>query len=66
MDVAVADRLELLGTVLGAFVVLTGLGGLAGMPWQTNPDLAAVSLQLLGLVLTIGVGIALILVVRME
>lgn len=66
MDVADADRLELLGTLLGVFVVLTGLGGLAGMPWQTNPDLAAVALQLLGLVLTIGVGIALIYVVRME
>lgn len=61
-----ADRLELLGTVLGAFVVLAGLGGLVGMPWQTNPDLLAVLAQVLGIVLTVAVGVALVRLVRTE
>ncbi|MHB9287144.1 hypothetical protein ACKVMT_08900 [Halobacteriales archaeon Cl-PHB] len=54
------DTLEPLGTVVGALVALIGLGTLAGMPWTTNPDMAAVAVQLVGILLTIGVGVALV------
>lgn len=60
------DRLELLGTLVGAFVVLGSLGSLAGMPWQTNPDLLAVVAQLLGIVLAVGVGVALVWIARAD
>ena len=54
------DTLEPLGTVVGSLVVLGALGTLAGMPWTTNPDLAAVALQLVGILLTIALGVALV------
>lgn len=60
------DRLELLGSVLGALLVVTGLGSLLGMPWATNPDLPAVFVGVVGTALTVGVGLALIRLVRMD
>ena len=60
------DRLELLGVVVGVFLILGSLGTLVGQPWATNPDVAAVLLQLVGVVLTIGLGAALIWIVRSE
>jgi hypothetical protein len=66
VTIDVEDRLEVLGVLVGAFIILGSLGTLAGMPWATNPDLPAVLLQLVGIVLTIGVGAALIWIVRQE
>lgn len=63
---AVEDRLELLGTVLGVFVVLTSLGALVGMPWATNPDTLAVLVQLVGILLSVTVGVALVWLVRTD
>lgn len=60
------DRLELLGSVLGVSLVVVALGSLVGMPWATNPDLPAVLAGLLGIGLTIGVGVALVLVARTD
>lgn len=60
------DRLEVLGVAVGAFLVLGSLGTLVGMPWETNPDTAAVLLQLVGILLTIAVGLALVWIVRGE
>lgn len=62
----VGDRLEVLGVALGAFLILGSLGSLAGMPWQTNPDLGAVALQLVGIALTVGLGVAILWTVRTE
>lgn len=62
----VDDRLEVLGIAVGAFLVLGSLGTLAGMPWETNPDTGAVVLQVLGIFLTIGVGAALVWIVRTD
>lgn len=65
MDLRVAgDRLETLGLAVGAVLLIGSLGSIAGMPWQTNPDLAAVALQVLGSLLTIGLGAALIWITR--
>lgn len=60
------DRLEVLAVGVGVVLILGSLGGLAGMPWQTNPDTGAVILQLFGLILTIGLGAALVWIVRLE
>lgn len=58
------DRLDLLGVLVGAFLILGALGALVGAPWATNPNLIAVVLQLLGIVLTIAVAVGLIWIVR--
>jgi hypothetical protein len=60
------DRLEVLAVAVGVLLILGSLGGLAGMPWQTNPDTGAVALQVLGLLLTIGIAAALVWIVRLE
>lgn len=60
IDEVVEDRLEPLGTVAGAFLVLIGLGTIVGMPWQTNGDLAASVVQLLGILATMAVGAGLV------
>jgi len=60
------DRLEVLGVAVGVFLILGSLGTLSGMPWTTNPDTPAVLAQLLGIVLTIGVGAALVWIVRAD
>jgi len=38
------DALEPLGIAAGAFLVLAGLGTIAGTPWSTNPDTVAVAI----------------------
>jgi len=60
------DRLEILGVAVGALLLLGGLGSLAGMPWQTNPDMPAVVTQLVGVVLSMAVGAVLIWIVRRQ
>jgi hypothetical protein len=60
------DRLEVLGVAVGVLLILGSLGTLAGMPWTTNPNTPAVVAQLLGIVVTIGVGAALVWIVRRE
>lgn len=57
---AIADSLEPLGTAVGAFLVLVGLGTVLGMPWATNNSIATSAAQLLGVVLTIAIGAGLI------
>lgn len=61
-----ADRLEVLGVAVGVFLVLAGLGSLLGAPWDTNPNTLALLLQLLGIALSVAVGVALIALVRTE
>jgi hypothetical protein len=62
----VGDRLETLGLAVGAFLILGSLGSLVGMPWQTNPDVGAVVLQVLGILLTVGLGVALVWIARTD
>lgn len=60
------DRLEVIGVVVGVLLILGSLGTLVGQPWATNPDIAAVLVQLVGVVLTIGLGAAIIWIVRQD
>lgn len=66
VTIEVGDRLEVLGVAVGVFLILGSLGTLVGMPWNTNPDIAAVLLQLVGVALTIGLGAALVWIARAE
>lgn len=59
-----SDRLELFGTLTGVLLVLMGLGTVAGMPWQTNGDIAVSVLQLFGVLGTIAVGVGLVWLTR--
>jgi hypothetical protein len=59
---AYEDRLELLGILVGGFVVLYGLLLLGGTPWATNENTLAVVVQMLGILATMAVGVVLILI----
>ncbi len=52
------DRLELLGLLTGALLVLVGLGTIAGTPWATLGG-AVGGLKIVGGLLAIGVGVGL-------
>jgi hypothetical protein len=53
------DKLEPLGILTGAILVLMGLGTLVGQPWTTTGSAAVSVLQLLGVGLTVAIGVAL-------
>ena len=53
------DRLSVIGTGTGAFLVLAGLATLLGMPWQyVNSGVAAAG-QIVGAVALIALGVGL-------
>jgi len=54
------DTLEVLGVLVGAFVVITGLGTFLGTPWATNPSTLAVAIQMVGVVAAVAVGLVLL------
>ncbi len=60
------DKLEVLGILLGAFVIITALGTLAGLPWSTAEGALPALVQVIGILATIGVGVVLILIARGE
>jgi len=53
------DLAEPLGIGIGVLLVLIGLGTVSGMPWATNNDIVASALQLIGVLLTIALGVGL-------
>jgi len=58
------DKLEPVGTVVGAFIVFAGVGTLLGLSWLQTDETLAILVQLIGIFATIGVGLALIFVAR--
>ena len=56
------DTLEVMGILLGAFVVVVGLGSLAGMPWTTTDNTTAAAIQTVGILATIVVGLLILAV----
>ncbi|AKH96753.1 hypothetical protein [Halanaeroarchaeum sulfurireducens] len=60
MDLPIRDRLDPVGTVAGAFVVLLSLSILLTRPWRYTGEGAMMGLQIVGAVaaLAIGVGLA--------
>jgi len=61
-----ADTLEVLGVLVGVFLVLAGLGTVAGTPWETARGTAAAALRVLGALVAAVLGLALIWIVRRE
>jgi len=59
------DRLEAVGIAVGVFLVLVGLGTVAGFPWATKGDTAA-ALQVVGALGTAAVGAGLVRLSRIE
>ena len=60
------DRLEPLGILAGALLVLFGLGTIVGMPWTTKGSLVVSVIQLVGVVAMIAVGVGLYRLSRLE
>jgi hypothetical protein len=50
-----SDRLELLGLLMGAFLVLAGIGTIVGMPWETLGGTVG-GLKALGGLIAVGIG----------
>lgn len=50
------DVLEPFGVAAGVFLVLFGLGTIAGQPWTTNPDVVAVLFKVVGALATAALG----------
>jgi hypothetical protein len=60
MQQVFADKLDLYGVLVGAFLALVGLGTLVGMPWQYSGGGGLVTvLQILGALSAIGIGVGL-------
>jgi len=57
--IGAADKLEVLGVLVGAFLVVAALGTLVGTPWTTNNDALASAIQIVGVAAMIAVGIGL-------
>lgn len=58
-QIGVTDKLEVLGVLVGAFLVVTALGTLLGTPWVYNDDPLVVAIQLVGVVAMIAIGVGL-------
>jgi len=61
---AYEDKLEVLGVLAGAFVVIVALGTLLEPPWTTNEATGAAVVQTIGVFLSLGVGLVLIHVTK--
>ncbi|WP_136716838.1 hypothetical protein [Halorientalis salina] len=58
-QLAFSDKLEVLGLLVGAFLVLVGLGTLSGLPWQTAASTMAGVTQVFGAIVAMGLGVGL-------
>lgn len=65
-SIETSDKLEPLGIVTGAFLVLVGLGTVIGMPWATNGSTLTSIVQLFGILATILVGAGLVWLARTD
>ena len=61
-----ADKLEVLGILVGAFLVLVGLGTLSGIPWETAATAMAGVTQVVGAIIAIGLGVGLAWLARTD
>lgn len=64
MNMDVSDRRELLGLVVGVFLVLAGLGTVVGQPWARVSNVGVAGVQILGALVAIGIGVLLVLLSR--
>ena len=60
MELPIRDRLDVVGSAAGAFVVLLGLATLLGQPWQYTGGAAVMSLQIFGALAAVAIGVGLV------
>lgn len=65
-DVEFEDHLAVVGTLAGAFLVLAGIGTIAGTPWTHKATVAAAVVQVIGALATAAVGAGLIWISQLE
>jgi hypothetical protein len=63
-DVSFDDRLQVFGTLAGAFVALVGVGTILGAPWATASGIAPALVQVLGALGAIALGAGLVWLVQ--
>jgi len=61
MNVDVTDRMEVLGLLVGALLVLAGLGTVVGQPWTQVTNMGVAVGELFGALMAIGIGVLLVL-----
>jgi len=62
----VEDKLELLGVLVGAYILFTVVGMVLGQPWSTAQGGVVAVIQLVGILATAAVAVLLVLVARGE
>lgn len=60
------DRLEPFGVAAGVFLVLVGIGTIAGAPWAIKGSMGAAALQILGALATAALGAGLVWLSRYD
>lgn len=61
MNVDVTDRMDVVSLVVGALMVLAGLGTIVGQPWTQVTDVGVAVGNILGALTAIGIGVLLVL-----
>jgi hypothetical protein len=61
MNVDVTDEMEVLGLVVGALLVLAGLGTIVGQPWTQVTNMGVAVGELVGALMAMGIGALLVL-----
>lgn len=60
MELPYHDRLDAIGTVVGAFVVLLALSTVVTRPWRYTGGGSIMVLQLVGVLASLGIGVGLV------
>ncbi|MFB6132031.1 MAG: hypothetical protein ABEJ44_01340 [Halanaeroarchaeum sp.] len=60
MELPIHDRLDAIGTVVGAFVLLLALEGVVTRPWRYTGGGSIMVLQIVGILATVAIGVGLI------
>jgi hypothetical protein len=64
MNVSYDDKLEILGLLVGGYLLVTLLGTLIGLPWATAGGTAVGVVQTLGVLISIPVALLIIFVTQ--
>jgi hypothetical protein len=64
MNVDVTERMEVVSLVVGALMVLAGLGTIVGQPWTQVTDMGVAVGNILGALTAIGIGVLLVLLAQ--
>jgi len=60
------DKLEVMGILAGTFVIIMALSTLVGLPWTTTEFTGPAVVQVIGILLTLGLGAVIIVFTRVD